>query len=98
MGAYELAGQPTRAAVVWRPECYDLHLGARWSRAAAQYGLPAVHAETPVLVLLPDAFPLRPGAYRAPLDYIDTREPVALGDFQTLLRTSTHTLHVDIGR
>src|SRR3546814_16424212 len=86
MGAYELAGQPTRAAVVWRRECYDLHLGARWSRAAAQYGLPAVHAETSVFVLLPDDFPVRPGAYRAGLEYIDTREPVALEDFQALVR------------
>src|SRR3546814_21131890 len=46
MRAYELAGQPTREAVLWRRECYHLHMGAPWSRAAAQYALPAVTAET----------------------------------------------------
>src|SRR3546814_8828357 len=62
---------------------YEMRI-SDWSSDVCSSDL--VHAETSVFVRLPDDFPVRPGAYRAGLEYIDTREPVALEDFQALVR------------
>lgn len=88
IGRYELAGDATRIALVWRGEMYDSAVGNAWRHKAASFGLPYVHRHISVFIHLPDDYPVREDAYRLRLSRIDTGEELEADDLQAEVRTS----------
>ena len=88
MGRYELAGDATRIALVWRGEMYDAAIGQHWSRKAASFGLPSMHRRISVFIHLPDDWPVRDDAYRLNVVRTDSGEQVEVEDFQADVRAA----------
>ena len=88
MGRYELAGDPTRIALVWRGEMYDAVIGKLWSHKAASFQLPLMHRRMSVFIHLPDDWPVRDDAYRLNLARTDSGEQVEVEDFQADVRAA----------
>lgn len=86
IGRYELAGDATRVALVWRSEMYDSAIGSAWRHKAASMGLPYVHRFISVFIHLPDDYPVREDAYRLRLSRTDNGEEVEVDDFQAEVR------------
>ncbi|KQZ22084.1 hypothetical protein [Caulobacter sp. Root1472] len=85
-GGHELAGQPSRAAIVWQGEMYDAKIGVDWKKIGAGYGLPYVHTNVTVLVHLPDDAPVKEGAYRLDLYWEEDGSRVEVENFQLQVR------------
>ncbi len=88
MGRYELAGDATRIALVWRGEMYDAAIGKPWRGKAASFGLPFMHRHISVFIHLPDDWPVRDDAYRLNLARTDSGEQVEVEDFQADVRAA----------
>lgn len=87
MDAYGLGTRGDHICLVWKNECYDVHLG--WARISGAFGVTFGSSNIGIHILLPDNAPVKNNTYRdALLDRRGEHQPVRVEDFAELVRSN----------
>jgi hypothetical protein len=85
MDAYGLGARGDHICLVWKNECYDMHVG--WARISGPFGVTFGSSNIAIHILLPDNAPVKNNTYRdAVLDRHREHQPVRVEDFAELVR------------
>ncbi|HYV34627.1 MAG TPA: hypothetical protein VE988_02920 [Gemmataceae bacterium] len=85
MDAYGLGIRGDHICLVWKNECYDMHVG--WSRISGAFGVTFGSSNIAVQILLPDSARVKNNTYRdAILDRNGDLQPVRVEEFAELIR------------
>jgi hypothetical protein len=86
MEAYGINTRGDHIALVWKDECYDVHLG--WCRISGAFGFTFGSSNVAVHILLPDAAPVKNNVYRsAILDRSAEQQPIRVEAFADLVQS-----------
>ena len=85
MDAYGLGTRGDHICLVWKDECYDMHIA--WARISGAFGVTFGSSNIAIHILLPDNAPVKNNTYRdAILDRRGEHQPVRVEDFAELVR------------
>ncbi len=85
MDAYGLGTRGDHICLVWKNECYDVHVG--WARISGAFGVTFGSGNIAIHVQLSDDAPVRNNTYRdAVLDSRGEHQPVRVEDFAEFVR------------
>jgi hypothetical protein len=85
MEAYGMGTRGDHICLVWKNECYNIHVG--WSRISGAFGVTFGSSNIAVQILLPESAPVKNNTYRdAILDRHGEHQPVRVEEFAELVR------------
>jgi hypothetical protein len=87
MEAYGLGTRGDHICLVWKNECYDIHVA--WCRISGAFGITFGSSNVAVQILLPDRAPVKNNTYRdAIIERDGGHQPLRVEDFAELVRTN----------
>jgi hypothetical protein len=85
MEAYGIGTRGDHICLVWKNECYDMHVS--WSKISGAFGVTFGSSNVVIQILLPDKAPVKNNTYRdAIIDKHGDHQPVLVEEFAELVR------------
>lgn len=84
MEAYGIGTRGDHICLVWKNECYDMHVS--WSRISGAFGVTFGSSNVAIQILLPDSAPVKNNTYRdSILDRDGNHQPLRVEEFAELV-------------